>query len=71
MVLGIVALVAYRRHKRNQRELELSLAELIKALADDTDSDFKSLAYDENLLELIGLDADYEELVEYIYSTRQ
>lgn len=67
-MLGLVAYVAYRKHrqKKNTQELLASIAQLIKALAEDTDTDFKTLAYDEDLLELIGSDADYEDLVEYI-----
>jgi hypothetical protein len=70
-VLGIIALVAYRRHKRTQEELSLRLAELIKALAEETDSHYLSLAYDKHLLRLIGSDADYEELIDYIEATRR
>ena len=68
-MLGLVAYVAYRKHRRtkkNNQELVEHLALLIKALAEDTDTDFKTLAYDEELLQLIGSDADYEELVEYV-----
>ncbi len=66
MVVGLIALVAYRRHLRNRKALAESLAQLIRALADETGTNFKSLAYDEDLLGLIGSDADYEELVDYI-----
>ena len=68
-MLGLVAYVAYRRHRRtkkNKQELIEYLALLIKALAEDTDTDYKTLAYDEDLLELIGSDAEYEDLVDYI-----
>lgn len=71
MLLGLAALVAYRRHKRTQKELEVRLAELIKALAEETDSNFLSLAYDQHLLGLIGSDADYEEIIDYIEATRR
>jgi hypothetical protein len=61
-MLGLVAYVAYRKHRKNKKntqELLQRLAELIKALAEDTDTDFKTLAYDEELLQLIGSDAEY------------
>jgi hypothetical protein len=68
-MLGLVAYVAYRKHRKNKKntqELVQRLAELIRALAEDTDTDFKTLAYDEELLQLIGSDAEYEDLVEYV-----
>lgn len=68
-MLGLVAYVAYRKHRRtknNRQELAEHLALLIRALAEDTDTNFKTLAYDEDLLELIGSDAEYEDLVDYI-----
>jgi hypothetical protein len=68
-MLGLVAYVAYRRHRRakkNNQELAEHLALLISALAEDTDTDFKTLAYDEELLQLIGVDAEYEDLIDYI-----
>jgi hypothetical protein len=66
MALGLIALVAYRRHLRTKRELQANLAHLIKSLAEETNTDYKSLAYDEHLLGLIGSDAEYEELLDYI-----
>ena len=67
-MLGLVAYVAYRRHRKNKntRELLASVAELLKALAVDTDTDYTVIAYDEELLQLIGADAEYEELIDYI-----
>ena len=68
-MLGLVAYVAYRKHRKNKKstqELVQRLAELMRALAEDTDTDYKTLAYDEDLLELIGSDAEYEDLVDYI-----
>jgi len=68
-MLGLVAYVAYRKHRKNKKNTQLlaeHLAQLIKALAEDTDTDFKTLAYDEELLQLIGSDADYEDLIEYV-----
>ena len=67
-MLGLVAYVAYRRHRNNKntRELLASVAELLKALAVDTDTDYTVIAYDEELLQLIGADAEYEELIDYI-----
>jgi hypothetical protein len=43
-----------------------SVAELLKALAVDTDTDYTVIAYDEELLQLIGADAEYEDLIDYI-----
>jgi hypothetical protein len=67
-MLGLVALVAYRKHRKNKdtRELLASVAELLKALAVDTDTDYTVIAYDEDLLQLIAIDAEYGELIDYI-----
>lgn len=67
-MLGLVAYVAYRKHRKDKstRELLASVAELLKALAVDTDTDYTVIAYDEELLQLIGADAEYEELIDYI-----
>jgi hypothetical protein len=67
-MLGLVALVVYRKHRKNKdtRELLASVAELLKALAVDTDTDYTVIAYDEGLLQLIATDAEYEDLIDYI-----
>lgn len=67
-MIGLVAYVAYRKHKKNKstKELMASIAGLLKALAEDTDTDYTVIAYDEQLLELIGSDAEYQELINYI-----
>jgi hypothetical protein len=68
-MIGLIALVAYRNHRKNKKstqELMASVAELLKALAVDTDTDYTVIAYDEGLLQLIGADAEYQELIDYI-----
>jgi hypothetical protein len=67
-MIGLIAYVAYRKHRRNKsaKEVLSSVAELLKALAEDTDTDYTVIAYDEELLQLIGADAEYEELIDYI-----
>jgi hypothetical protein len=67
-MLGLIALVAYRKHrnKKSDRELANLVADLIRALSIDTDTDFKTLAYDKDLLRLITSGAEYDELVDYI-----
>lgn len=67
-MIGLVAYLAYRKHRKNKstRELMASVAELLKALAEDTDTDYTVIAYDEELLQLIGSDAEYQKLIDYI-----
>jgi hypothetical protein len=67
-MIGLIAYVAYRKHRKNKntRELLESVTELLKALAVDTDTDYTVIAYDEELLQLIGADAEYEDLIDYI-----
>lgn len=71
-MIGLVAYIAYRKYhqnKRAERDYASSLAELLKALSEETGADYKSLAYDTELLDLIASDADYNDLISYIENT--